>query len=323
MTNPIWLQSQHKKRLLAGLLLTLCNGIVPPTGTLAREETVGEHFRKVIGQIDAECRKEKVGPYLDPKDPQYNDKKRYTHCDILKLKPHDPLATEEGRFAHSIKLPPPHDKPKEVYKPGMTGEEYFKALCEVEGGEWVFRTGENAEGVLQMRPHVPEHNGLGHLFAFESLGGLLTANYDRPQGYLIRPPLGRLRFVEAIPDPSNTTKGVPKYKRFVYGRNSDSSSSDFSITEESVPSLQSQYGYTQRGIRRAHDLELGVRGSELILMDLNTKEVIGFRRVFIRYYFDLAYRDARTVFQEYCPKGTGTATEGFQFILNVLKPINQ
>ena len=42
-----------------------------------------------------------------------------TACDILKLTPADPLATEEGRFAHSIKIPNPGPEGS-GYKPRMT-----------------------------------------------------------------------------------------------------------------------------------------------------------------------------------------------------------
>ena len=89
-----------------------------------------------MAQIDANCRERKLGPY-EP-EPRKTGV-RNASCDILFLKPEDPLSTPEGRFAHALKLPAPHDVPKDVLRPGMTGEEYFKALCEAEAGEWVFR----------------------------------------------------------------------------------------------------------------------------------------------------------------------------------------
>jgi hypothetical protein len=44
--------------------------------------------------------------------------------------------------------------------------------------------------------------------------------------------------------------------------------------------LVSRYGYTWRGISRPHDRELGVAGGELIVVDLQTNEVLGLRRGF-------------------------------------------
>jgi hypothetical protein len=49
-----------------------------------------------------------------------------------------------------------------------------------------------------------------------------------------------------------------------------------------VPTLQSLYGYTWRGITRPHDRELGIAGGELIILDLQTNEVLAVRRSFVR-----------------------------------------
>ena len=126
---------------------------LPITGYAA---TVGQQFRDIMAEIDAQCRKDKIGPYLDPNDPEYIRKKYVTDCDILKIKPADPLATEEGRFAYSIKLPAPHGKSKVQYSTGMSAEIYFKELCEQEAGEWVFRTVDGVEGIKIMRPSIQE-----------------------------------------------------------------------------------------------------------------------------------------------------------------------
>jgi hypothetical protein len=45
---------------------------------------------------------------------------------------------------------------------------------------------------------------------------------------------------------------------------------------------KSRYGFTWRGITRPHDRELGIAGGELILLDLETNEVLGVRRGFVR-----------------------------------------
>ena len=130
--------------------IVLCAMLIAPLSACG--STVGEQFRDIMAQIDKQCRKDKMGPYLDPKDPEYVNKRAITDCDILKIKPVDPLATEEGRFAYAIKLPPPHDKPKVKYRPGMSAESYFKELCEKEEGDYVFRTVAGVEGIKIMRP---------------------------------------------------------------------------------------------------------------------------------------------------------------------------
>ena len=41
-----------------------------------------------------------------------------------------------------------------------------------------------------------------------------------------------------------------------------------------------RYGFTWRGITRLNDREMGIAGGELIVLDLETSEVLGFRRIF-------------------------------------------
>lgn len=55
-----------------------------------------------------------------------------------------------------------------------------------------------------------------------------------------------------------------------------------SMKKEPAQSLRSRYGFTWRGITRPHDRELGITGGELIVLDLETKEVLGVRRGYIR-----------------------------------------
>ena len=91
--------------IVLALLLAACapglSAVTPEAG-----ETVGETFRKVMAQIDANCRERKLGPY-EP-EPRKTGV-RNASCDILFLKPEDPLSTPEGRFAHALKLPAPHE----------------------------------------------------------------------------------------------------------------------------------------------------------------------------------------------------------------------
>src|SRR5512147_1589890 len=61
------------------------------------------------------------------------------------------VATPEGRFAHSIKVPNPVPKDS-GYRRGMSSEEYFQHLCRREAGEFIYRTVDNVEGFYFMRP---------------------------------------------------------------------------------------------------------------------------------------------------------------------------
>jgi hypothetical protein len=121
---------------------------------LFKEETVAERFDAAMKKLAERCAKHPPKP-------------GNTDCDPLKLKPVDPLATEEGRLAHSIKIPNPVPDDS-GYKLGMTTKEYFDHLCKNEAGEFIFKTVESVEGIYQMRPRVTATDyELMHLYALE------------------------------------------------------------------------------------------------------------------------------------------------------------
>lgn len=284
-------------------------------------ETVGEHFRRVMAHIDAQCRAEKKGPYLDPNDPEYASKRRETQCDILRLKPYDPLATPEGRFAHSIKLPPPHDNPKNVYRPGMTGEEYFKALCETEAGDFIFKTIENVAGIRQLRPTPLAAPGeLGSYLIDEFPPNLFLAVSPKPEGYLVSPIARKYQFLEvAVGSRTTTSVGVnTPYWLYFQDSSANQGYPIYGVNEKPTSVPKSRYGYTWRGINYSNAREVGIVGGELIILDTTTNEVLAFRRYIRRLFFDPNYRDARSMKPMICVNQT--QKDGFAFITEVLKP---
>ena len=48
-----------------------------------------------------------------------------------------------------------------------------------------------------------------------------------------------------------------------------------------IPKLTARYSYTWRGIKRPQDREHGIAGGELVIYDLETKEVLAVRRQFL------------------------------------------
>jgi hypothetical protein len=228
-------------------------------------ETPGEHFREAMEKKAEYCATHKIQP-------------GNRRCDILKLKPADPLMTEEGRFAHSIKIPNPVPEDS-GYKSGMTPQEYFEHLCKTEAGEFVYKTVENVEGLHMMRPreHATDYMQ-EHLYAMEDPYGYTDWEADRPQTIFVNPPWGLYSFLEVSLAPSiRTSVSGAKYQRFS-GYMQDRSP----MIEERVSEMKSRYGYTWRGISRPHDRELGIAGGELIVLDLQVNEVLGVRRGFIR-----------------------------------------
>jgi len=244
----------------------------------ANGETVGERFENAMKKKAEYCTTHNIQP-------------GNRRCDILKLKPADPLATEEGRFAHSIKIPNPVPEDS-GYKPGMTPQEYFEHLCKTEAGEFIYKTVENVEGIYQMRPRESAKNDylLEHLYAMEDPYGLAVGVRDSPQDYFVQPAIGKYQYLE-IPLPTEET---PKYRRYYRDEKSYPGSQfptaingqfvqvPYIVAMADVPTLQSRYGYTWRGITRPHDRDLGIAGGELIILDLQTNDVLAVRRSFVR-----------------------------------------
>jgi hypothetical protein len=228
-------------------------------------ETPGEHFEKAMKRLAENCVKAKLRP-------------GETGCDPLKLKPADPLMTEEGRFAHSIKIlnPVPEDN---GYKSGMTPEQYFAHLCKTEAGEFIYKTVENVEGVYMMRPreHATDYME-EHLYAMEDPYGYTDWEARDPETLFVDPPWRTYSYFETPLSPSVS----PKIFGARYRRYSSYVQDKSPMIEEHVINLKSRYGYTWRGISRPHDRELAIAGGELIVVDLQTNEVLGVRRGFIR-----------------------------------------
>ncbi len=257
---------------LGGLLITGC------AAGLFKEETVGERFDKAIKEIAKQCASRKLAP---------NER-----CgDVTKLKPADPLATEEGRFAHAIKIPNPVPEDS-GYKPGMTPQEYFEHLCKTEAGEFIYKTVEHVEGLYMMRPRgQPTDYELEHLYVLEDPYD--ATDDPNPQDYLVQPPFGRYQFMESLRarDEKDISQQYVRYSRssekeskrdYVYMDGTRSHRVPYIVKKEGVSSVKSRYGYTWRGIQRPHDRELGIVGGELIVMDIQTNDVLGVRRGFIR-----------------------------------------
>jgi hypothetical protein len=291
--------------LVIGLVLVMLTGCA---ASFFQEETVAERFDKGMKKLAKRCAKE---------PPKPGD----TTCDPLKLKPADPLATAEGRFAHSIKIPNPLPEDS-GYQPGMTTKEYFDHLCKHEAGEFIFKTVENVEGIMQMRPRTEATDYmLQHLYVLEdpygetygeefnmgpeALKSGIQDGYVNPpysdavktkdikkRGYRRYRPDQSYKFLEKpiptiLQNPAdgatylrytrpNTDKLVYEDSQYMYPRDQQPQ-----LIEERVMEPKSRYGFTWRGITRPYDRELGIVGGEVIILDLQTNEVLAVRRGYL------------------------------------------
>ena len=277
-------------RLIGALIATL-GGVL--TAQVTGAETVAERFDRAMQKKAEYCRTHKIDP-------------ANRRCDILKLKPADPLATEEGRFAHSIKIPNPVPADS-GYKPGMTSEQYFDHLCKTEAGEFIYRAVENVEGLYIMRPSMRVSYGNNHLYALEDPYGSSAGN-NEPEVWFVRP--SRYLFLETIrlPGEKSERKQVPSLvlpepnssARYIRYFGYDGNNRE-TMRKVYAADLKSRYGYTWRGITRPHDRELGIAGGELIIVDLQTQEILGVHRGFAKFEINEKIGVAGLQWERACP----------------------
>ena len=267
------------KKTVSLLVVGLVLGSLSACTSVA--ETPGEHFRKAIKEIEAACANRK----LDPNE---------VCGGVAKLKPADPMATEEGRFAHSIKIPIPVSADS-GYKRGMTPEQYFDHLCKSEAGEFVYKTVENVSGFYLMRPRKRASDyEMEHLYGLEAPYQEVHGEYYSPEEYFVQPHLGKYQFLETPLLEKEKVQAENEFVRYYRdeaahpGRDYQTALDGrfvrvpYVVARKEVQSLSGKFGVTWRGIQRPLDRELGIAGSELIILDLVSNEVLAVRRGFKR-----------------------------------------
>ncbi len=187
-------------------------------------------------------------------------------------------------------LPPPNlDK---HYRSGIGAEEYFKALCTHEAGEFINRVVEGVEGVYQIRPRPnASDDALQDPYVLEDPYGY-TPGEGRGEPVYDFARKGGYNFVEA-PSVAYAGAWAKRWSGYEYSRSVEEPKKSYS--QFNVPNFEklgfsrleldkpdSQYGYTWRETTGPRERELGIAGGELIVVDLRTGEVLGYRRGFAR-----------------------------------------
>ena len=284
----------YKLALASLLLLAGCAG----SGLFAGEPS-GKQLERALKQIEEQCRAAGAPPF-GPNRPGHFE----TACLMFTLKSWEPGDTPESAFAHSIKLPPPHDKPKEVYKPGMSSEEYFNALCNAEAGEWILRTVEGVRGIRQERPNRLAHPGESGI-VFYARERVLAPIYE-PKEIFEERTRNVWQYIERRIRASDQKKKLGDYEYF------DAANREGRI----VATPSSNYAYMSRGIRRVFDRENAIDGMEFIVYQVDPFELVGIQRVFFRYYLTSRTKDPRMPEALGCPK----AFNSYEFLRDVLRP---
>lgn len=192
------------------------------------------------------------------------------------------------------------DPPKgSVYRPGMTGVEYWRALCKAEAGEFIYKTVENVDGIYQIRPRRHEtdyalmdpyvvEDPYGHTIGEEEEDIVFTYVAPREKWLPDRP---RYSYFETAPIKDTAEFPYNRFHEsfFVAAPTGSRFQRYFGFDEKSFHSmhmswtatLKSEIGVVWRGIRREMDRELGVAGGELAVVELKSNELLALRRGFI------------------------------------------
>ena len=283
----------------------------------AYAETPGEQFDRFIRERTKLCANHKLA-------------RGENTCDILKLKPANPLATPEGRFAQSIKIPNPIPANSD-YRPRMTSQEYFDHVCKTQAGEFIYKKIENVRGIYMMRPRASERLSNSHLLAPEDpfldnddSKGLTFLKLVGPSGYKFVevPRAFEARHFDRSAKSRRQQSGVDSDAPYSHYSGFDGTNGE-SLNRTFVDTREAQYGYTWRGIVRPNDRELGIGVGELIILDLRSGEVLAVLRGFEK--FELLDRRAGVAgFQwiKRCPIPNASRDEQeSDFIKKVLIPI--
>jgi hypothetical protein len=184
------------------------------------------------------------------------------------------------------------DAPKEsVYRKGMTPRQYWEALCKAEAGEFIYRGVKDVEGFLLIRPRGQESDyAIQDRAVIEDGYGLLEFQFSqldrRPGRASFALSRNIHRFVETGAYSESGSQmwlrheiDLVMLEAMLANANQKWSEEQFSRVT-AVPSPKSIYGVIWRGIRRKHDVEMGISGGELGVLDLRSGDVVALRRGF-------------------------------------------
>ena len=300
-------------------------------------------------------------------------------------------------------VPPPkmfEPHPDAKPDPGMNRVDYWRKLCKLEAGEFVFRTVKDVEGIYLVRPrfisdvtfdfdspllfdrYAPENPAgwsdleISYSLLISLLGTpgekLLYQRVEMPHysveqlrqwvplygrsGQVLNPQFlvqqkeqfynaklsdmnqyehfdwrdimirrggsGPFMRYSHSGEPLVDVEGEKKYGKYQKGVMTRRTTFH-PVVEERVETIRSRYGIFWRGIDRPNDRQMGIGGGEVLLLDLQTNEILAVKRSFVLGAENWQGRDIYWRTQAICPryqdkKGGPTALS--PFIYKVLDP---
>ena len=188
------------------------------------------------------------------------------------------VATPEGRFAHSIRIPNPVPKDS-GYRWWMSAQDYFKHLCDTEAGEFIYEKVGNVEGFLFMRPPGrPTDSDLMDKYkleapGFEGVYQVLGSSVEARSTFFVsssRP----FKFIE---EPAPMASGGKA--SFLHASGGSTGLKLDNVRAIDQPA--SEFAVTWRGIRRRGDRDSRIAGFELIVLRRNGDMVVAVLRDYL------------------------------------------
>lgn len=167
------------------------------------------------------------------------------------------------------------------------GNLYFDYLCRTQAGEFIYRTVDNVEGILQMRPR----DGSKDYFDRMAMGdipedpwGHTNWEAQSPQTMFVNPPWNNYLFFETVKPTTGyrypgergvTEKGKEEpgalYRRF-YGYDQEKKKP---MIVDYAATAVSKFGYTWRASNSLLQKGLSIHRGDIEVIDLKTGEVLG------------------------------------------------
>lgn len=186
---------------------------------------------------------------------------------------------------------------------------YFHHQCKAHGGEFIYRTVDNVEGVLQMRLRDPRDyfDRLRKGDIPEDPYGHTNWEAQEPQYMFVSPPERPYAFFEnPIPDGAPSISGA-KFRHYFREAPNQRPMPFRQISEP-----QSEFGFTWREERNVWDTMFGVRLGILDIVLIKTGEVLATRR---GYFIETPFDNNLDI----CPRGKDDDFT-YEFVAKVLRP---
>jgi len=194
------------------------------------------------------------------------------------------VSTPEGAFAHSIKIPNPVPKDS-GYRRGISAKEYFDLLCREEAGVTTYKEVSGVEGLFFARPpRRPTDEDLMDRYRLEDpyterFFQLRRADPKERATKFVNPPWYKFEYIEE-PTKAGYWNASAYSERFILLSGYVQGQAKMELLASDV--LRSRYGVTWRGVKRLNDRENGIAGSELIVFQVGSHDVLGVLRNYVR-----------------------------------------